>query len=149
VSWETVTVTIDIKAMLHRVVDDVFDETFAIVEVVTDAEPRLHSVHVSSRSSNDRTARIEASYEWASVFVPELDVGAILFEYDDVEEEKEAELLKLCLVTRAYLQGQGHIEKRRRLFRRSESSVLRIEVDGYNWRLDRSTSSYGEIEPKR
>ncbi|WP_461186782.1 hypothetical protein [Arthrobacter sp. Z4-13] len=141
--------TIDIKAMLHRVVDEVFNETFAVVDVIPEADPWLHSVRVSGRFGNDRTARIRASYEWANVFIPELDVGAILFEYDDVEDEKEAELRKLCLVMRAYLQGQGHIEKRRRLFRRGEVSVLKIEVDGYEWRLGRSTSSYGYIEPER
>lgn len=118
--------TIDIKAMLHRVVDDVFNEQFAVVDIISEADPWLHSVHVSGRFGNDRTARIRASYEWANVFIPELDVGAILFEYDDVEEEKEAELRKLCLLIRAYLQGQGHIEKRRRLFRRDELSVLMI-----------------------
>lgn len=135
--------TIDIEAMLHRVVNEIFDETFVVVDVTPEADPRLHSVRVSGRLGNNRSARIRANYEWATVFIPELNVGAILFEYDDVEDEKEAELRKLCLVTRAYLQGQGHIEKRWRLFRRGEVSALRIEVDGCEWRLGRSTSSYG------
>jgi hypothetical protein len=39
-------VTIDIKAMLHRVVDEVFNETFAVVDVIPEADPWLHSVFV-------------------------------------------------------------------------------------------------------
>ncbi|MHA7247321.1 hypothetical protein [Arthrobacter tecti] len=80
---------------------------------------------------------------------PSWTSGAILFDYNDVEEEKEAVLRKLCLVMRAYLQGRGQIAKRRRLFRRGELSILRVEVDGCEWRLGQSTSSYGSIEPER
>lgn len=141
--------TIDIKALLHRVVDEVFNETFAVVQATPETQPGLHSVRVIGRFGNDRTARIRASYEWVTVFIPELDVGTILFAYDDVEDEKEAELRKLCLVVCAYLQGKGHIEKQWRLFRRGEVSVLKIEVDGYEWRLGPSTSSYGNIKPER
>ncbi|RJT76945.1 hypothetical protein D6T63_15925 [Arthrobacter cheniae] len=93
------------------------------------------------RPNEGRTARIRASYEWMDAFIPELNVQTILFDYDDVEEEKEVQVRKLCLVMRAYLQGEGHIEKRRQLFRRGEVATLRIQVDGHEWRLGRSTSS--------
>ena len=73
--------------------------------------------------------------------VPELNVQTILFDYDDVEPEKEAELRRLCLVMRSYLQGEGHVEQRRRLFPRGTVPVLTIEVDGLKWRLGRHSSA--------
>jgi hypothetical protein len=64
----------------------------------------------------------------------------------DVEKEKQAELRKLGLVIGAYLQGEGHIEKRRRLFRQ-ELPVLRTEVDGYEWRLADTVRRLADIKP--
>ncbi|MFF2318353.1 hypothetical protein ACFVTE_19065 [Arthrobacter sp. NPDC058097] len=125
---------IDIKAMLHRVVDQVFDENFTVSEVSSKVDSWLHGVHVS-RVDKNRIAIIRASYEWIDAFVPELNVQATLFDYDDVELEKEADLRRVCRVMRAYLEGNGHVEERRRLFRRGTTSVLRIEVDGLEWRL--------------
>lgn len=133
--------TIDIKAMLHRVVDEVFDGTFAVADIISEADPWLHCVQVSSRVGVDRTARIRASYEWMDAFIPELEVGTILFDYDDVEEEKEVELRRLCLVIRAYIEGEGHVEKRRRILGLCTTSILRIEVDGFRWDFGRSWSS--------
>jgi hypothetical protein len=130
-------VTIDIKAMLQRVVGEVFDENFDVAEVSSGEDSWLHGVHVSSRFDKGRTAIIRASYEWMDAFIPELNVQTTLFDYDDVEPEKEAELRRLCLVMRAYLQGEGRIEQRWRLFRRGTSSVLKIEVDGVQWRFGR------------
>ncbi|WP_326965304.1 hypothetical protein [Arthrobacter sp. PL16] len=132
---------IDMKAMLHRVVDEVFDETFAVTHIISEVDPWLHCVQVRSRSGIVRAARIRASYEWMDAFIPELEVGTSLFDYDDVEDEKEVELRRLCLVIRAYLEGEGHIEKRRRIFGLGTTSTLRIEVDGFKWDLGRSWSS--------
>jgi len=134
-------VPIDIKAMLHRVIAEVFDENFVITDVRSKEEAWLHGVRVSSRFDKDRTAIIRASYEWMDAFIPELTVQTTLFDYDDVESEKEAELQRLCLVMRAYLLGEGRIEERRRLFRRGTVPVLRIEVDGLEWCLGRHHSS--------
>ncbi|MFE4542317.1 hypothetical protein [Arthrobacter sp. NPDC056727] len=131
--------TIDIKAMLHRVADQVFDENFTVSSVSSGDDSWLHGIHVS-RVEKARTAIIRASYEWIDAFVPELNVQTTLFDYDDVEAEKEADLRRLCLVIRAYLQGDGHVEERRRLFRRGTTSTLRIEVDGLEWRLGRNQS---------
>ena len=129
--------TIDIKAMLHRVVAEVFGENFTVADVSSGDDSWLHGVHVSSRFDTDRTAIIRASYEWMDAFIPELNVQTALFDYDDVEPEKEAELRRLCIVMRACLQGEGHVEKRRRLFRRGTVAILSIEVDGLEWRLGR------------
>ena len=132
------TMIIDINAMLHRVVDEVFNESFTVVEVSSKDDSWLHGVHVKSRTDKDRTATIRASYEWMDAFIPELNVQTTLFDYDDVELEKEAELRRLCLVMRAYLQGEGSVKRRKRLFRRGTVAVLRIEVDGLEWCLGRN-----------
>lgn len=129
--------TIDIKGMLERVVVEVFDENFDVAEVSSGEDSWLHGVEVSGSFDNDRAVIIRASYEWMDAFIPELNVQATIFDYDDVESEKEAELRRLCLVMRAYLQGEGLIEQRRRLFRRGTNPVLKIEVDGLQWRLGR------------
>jgi hypothetical protein len=133
--------TIDIEAMLHRVVAEVFDENFAVAKVSSSDNSWLHGVHVSNRSNKDRTAVIRASYGWMDALVPELNVQTILFDEDDEEAEKEAELRRLCLVMRAYLQGEGRVEQRRRLFRRGTVPILYIEVDGLEWRLGRHPSA--------
>lgn len=127
--------------MLHRVVAGVFDENFAVTEVSSRDDSWLHGVRVSTLVYEDRTAIIRASYEWIDAFIPELKVRTILFDYDDVEPEKEAELRRLCLVMRAYLQGEGRIEQKQRLFRRGTVPILRIEVDGAEWLLGRNYSS--------
>ena len=49
--------------MLHRVVDQVFDENFAVADVSSSDDSWLHGGHVSSRFDKDRTAIIRASYE--------------------------------------------------------------------------------------
>ena len=133
--------TIDIKSMLHRVVAEVFDENFAVTNASSSDDSWLHGVHVSNCSDQDRTAIIRASYGWMDANVPELNVQTILFDEDDVEAEKEAELRRLCFVMRAYLQGEGRVEQRRRLFRRGTVPILSIEVDGLEWRLGRHLSS--------
>lgn len=133
--------TIDIKAMLHRVVAEVFDETYAVEEVGYRDASWLHGVHVTCNSNKDRTAIIRASYEWFDAFVPELNVQTTLFDYGDVEGEKEDELRKLCRAMRAYLQGEGHVVWRRRFLRRGTVPVLKINVDGSEWRIGRYLSS--------
>jgi hypothetical protein len=134
-------VTIDIETMLHRVVAEVFDETFAVEDVRSSDASWLHGVHVSSRLHKDRTAIIRASYEWVDAFIPELNVQTTLFDYDAVEEEKETDLRRLCLVMRAYLLGEGRVEHRRRLLRRGTAPILKIEVDRLEWHLGAHLSS--------
>ncbi|AUI52651.1 hypothetical protein [Arthrobacter crystallopoietes] len=129
--------TIDIKAMLHRVVAEVYDENFTVTDAGSSDDSWLHGVHVSSQLNPDHTAIIRASYEWMDAFIPELNVQATVFDYDDVEQEKESELRRLCLVMRAYLQGKARVERRRRLFRPGTAPIVRIEVDGLEWRLGR------------
>lgn len=61
--------TIDIKAMLLRVVGQVFNEKFAVVVIISEGGSWLHGVQVSNRFGIGRTARIRASYERVNVFI--------------------------------------------------------------------------------
>lgn len=135
---ETDTVTIDIKAMLHRVVAEVFDQDFGVEDATSIDDASRYAVRVISRLEQDRTAIIRASSVWMEAFVPELKVQASILDEDDVEQEKEDELRRLCLVMRAYLRGEGRIEQRRRLFRRGTVPVLSVQVNSQEWRLGRN-----------
>lgn len=136
--------TIDIKAMLDRVVAEVFDDQdFTVEDATSSGDSFRHAVRVISRHEQERTAIIRASYEWMDAFIPELDVQTVVFDYDDVEQEKVDELRRLCRVMRAYLQGEARIERRRRLFCPGTVPVVSVEVDGLEWRLGKATSSWG------
>ncbi|MBP2385848.1 hypothetical protein [Paeniglutamicibacter kerguelensis] len=130
--------TIDINAMLQRVVAEVFDQNFTVEDVTSGDDPFRYSVRVISEPEQDRTAIIRASYTWMDGFIPELNVQTGVLDDDDVEQEKEDELRRLCLVMRAYLRGEARIDQRRRLFRRGTVPVVTIEVDGHEWRLGRN-----------
>ncbi|MFL4474742.1 hypothetical protein ACIPVK_12150 [Paeniglutamicibacter sp. MACA_103] len=132
--------TIDIKAMLHRVVAEVFDQDFTVEDATSSDDASRLAVRVISRLEQDRTAIIRASSAWMDAFIPELNVQTSVLDEDDVEQEqeKEDELRRLCLIARAYLRGEGRIEQKRRLFRRGTVPVLRVEVNDQEWRLDRN-----------
>lgn len=127
--------------MLHRIVAEVFDETFTVEETTSSETPWIHTVRVSNPTIPERTAIICATYEWMEVFIPELKVTGTLFEYDDVEEEKEHVLRPLCIAMRVYLNGGGRIERKRRLFRRGTVPVLYLDIDGVEWYLERHSWS--------
>lgn len=131
--------TIDIKAMLQRVVAEVFDQNFTVEDVTSGDDLFRYSVRVISEPDQDRMAIIRASYTWMDGFIPELNVQTGVLDEDDVEQEKEAELRRLCLVMRAYLWGEARIEQRRRLFRRGAVPVVSIKVDGHEWLLGRNS----------
>ncbi|WP_307028994.1 hypothetical protein [Arthrobacter globiformis] len=130
--------TIDIKAMLNRVVAEVFDQNFIVEDDTSSDYPFGHAVRITSRHEQHRTAIIRVTYDWMDAFIPELNVQTIVFDYDDGEQEKAEDLRKLCRAMRAYLQGEARIEHRRRLFR--PGTVVSIEVDGLEWRLGRHHS---------
>ena len=99
--------TIDIKAMLHRVVAEVFDQNFTVEDATSSDDPLRHAVRVISRLVEDRTAIIRASYVWMDVFIPELNVQTSILDEDDVEQEKEDELRRLCLVIAPTSRAKG------------------------------------------
>lgn len=138
--WDTILVTIDIGKMHDRVVAEVFGEEFIVEEANSSKDPWIYAARVKSRNELGRSAIIRATYEWMDIHIPELDVGAITFACEDVEQEKVDELTRLCLVARAYLRGEGRIGQQKRFFRRDAIPVLNIEVDGLEWSLGRNFS---------
>ncbi|WP_104169016.1 hypothetical protein [Arthrobacter sp. SX1312] len=140
----------DNKAMLNRVIAEVFNEEFVSMRVSSDEAHGTHSVQVNSRFSDDRTAIIRAGHVWMEAFIPELNVQTSILvddgEVDDdpedvIEAEKEARLRKICRVMHAYLEGGGHISERRSLLSRGVVRKLVIESDGFEWRLGRNSWS--------
>jgi hypothetical protein len=133
--------TADVKAMLDRVIVDVFDEGF-VTQRVSSTDPMwLHGVQLSSQVHKDRAAIIRVGVLWMDAFKPELDVQALILDEDDDVAYKEEELTMLCRALRVYLEGGGHVRQRRRLFGRGSTNVLTIEADGFQWRLGRSSWS--------
>lgn len=128
--------------MLDRVVAEVFNEDFVIEYLGSDDHACSPGVQVSSRFHKDREAVIRADPVWVEGFIPELNVQTALLvddgeeeDDDELEADREAELMKLCCVMRAYLQGGGQVTTRRRLFGRGSTFILKIEADGFEWRL--------------
>jgi hypothetical protein len=140
-------VPIDIRAVLHRVIDDVFDQSTVTKEEDSSDAPHAHRVLLSTRPSVDgrqRNASLVASYEWFQAHILDLDVHAMSFDYDDDEAEKENEIRDLAYLVRAYLQGEGTVTYRPSLIRRRPVPTLMIETNGLRWRLRRSTHT---VEP--
>lgn len=125
------------EALLRRVVDDVFGAD-APATYSFDAKSQLHRAELTDHAG-ERRVGLRVAYEWFDLFILDLGVSTGLFEYDDVEAEKEAVLRKLVLVAHAYLSGGGSVVQRRWLF--GTSPVLVIEVDGDVWRLGRRSST--------
>lgn len=141
--------TIDNKAMLDRVVTEVFNEDFVTTRVSPDKVPGTHAVEVSKRYHKERTAIIRADHVSMYVFIPELNVSTGVFlgdpEEDDpddvIQAEWEGELRRLCRLMRVYLEGGGLVRERRSLLGRGIIRRLVIESDGFEWRLGRNASS--------
>ncbi|MHA7274600.1 hypothetical protein ACX80Z_14350 [Arthrobacter sp. TMT4-20] len=142
--------TIENKAMLDRVIAEVFNGDFTATRVSSDEAHGTHGVRVSNRYREDRTATIRAGHVWIDVFIPELNVQTSVLlddgEEDDdaenvIEAYREAELRSVCRVMHAYLEGGGRISERRSLLGRGVVRKLVIESDGFEWRLGRNFSS--------
>ncbi|MET4158150.1 hypothetical protein [Agromyces sp. PvR057] len=129
--------TPDVNAMVIRVITNVFDGNFVTKDLTYDDPRWIHGVEVVSRTREDRAVRIRVGRVWMDAFIPELGVGAAHVDEDDDVVYQEEELTKLCRALRAYLDGGGHLRKRRRLFGRCSTPELAIEVDGFEWRFGR------------
>jgi hypothetical protein len=128
-------VTIDVQALLRRVVADVFDTDVAATYSTDPRDAHTHRVRLSTADGR-RHAGLTASYEWFDALIfDDLDVSAILLDYDDEEGDKEAAVRALALVVRAYLRGEGRVERRRGLIR--TTVVVTITVGDVEWRLRR------------
>ncbi|MBG6185447.1 hypothetical protein IWX65_003426 [Arthrobacter sp. CAN_A214] len=138
--------TIDMRAMLGRVVPDVFDEHLVTADVNADHEIWPYGSLVDSRTIEGRSVIIGADGGAFMVgYVPELNVQAMVFdeedEEEDAEEYREKALRELCLVMLVYLEGGGRISERRSLLGRGVVRKLIIESDGFEWRLGRNLGS--------
>ncbi|WP_026544357.1 hypothetical protein [Arthrobacter sp. 35/47] len=141
--------TPDLKIMLDRVVAEVFNEDFVVVNRSSDDPAFSTSVQVSSRSHEERSAVIRVDPVWVEVFIPELKVhtGLVVDDYgeegdEELEAYREAELRKLCRVMRSYLLGGGRVTTRRRLFGRGRSSRHCFQVGNSGATVSSSTSAH-------
>ncbi|HJX78653.1 hypothetical protein [Glutamicibacter sp.] len=129
---------IDIQTMLFRITAQVFDENFKVKHEDSLDAGYLHVVRVDSILRTERAAIFRATYEWVDVWIPELRVGATMFDYGDIQGDKEEDLRRLCIATRVYLEGGAQIELRKRVFRKDPIPLVIIDVDGLEWRLGRN-----------
>lgn len=135
--------TIDMRAMLGRVVPDVYKEHIVTPDVNPDHEDWPYGSLVNSRTSTGRSVVIGADGGSFMIgYVPELNVQMMVFDEEDDEDEaeeyREKALRELCLAMLVYLEGGGRISERRSLLRRGVVRKLIIEADGTKWRLGRT-----------
>lgn len=130
------TMVIDVEAVLRRVVADTFDGTVTVRISPAPRDPGAHRAHLTS-SDGLRHVRLTAGGERFDVCVLDTGVGTMLFEHDD-DAYAEACVLALARVARAYLRGEGRMERRRSFFR--SHPVWVGEVDGREWVLGRRVS---------
>ena len=127
-----ISVAIDVETLLRRVVDEVFDADVDATYSTEPTDPHMYRGRLIS-ADGQRHAGLRASYEWFDADIFDLGVSTFLVDYNDEEADKEAVLRDLALVIRAYLRGEGRVERRRGLV--CSHSVLRIVVDGQEWVL--------------
>ena len=133
-----ISVAIDVEALLRRVVAEVFDADVDATYSTEPRDPQMHRVQLTS-AGGQRHDGLRASYEWFDADIFDLGVSTFLVDYNDEETDKEAVLRDLALVVRAYLGGEGCVERRRGLIR--SHLVLKIVVDGQEWVLRRRSWS--------
>lgn len=141
---ETVTVTIDMRAMLGRVVPEVFGEHLVTTDVNSDHEIWPYGSLVNSRMREGRSVIIGADGgAFMVAYVPELSVQAMVLNEEDDEEDAEVDrekaLRELCLAMLVYLEGGGHVRERRSMLGRGVVRKLVIEANGTRWRLGRNS----------
>jgi hypothetical protein len=130
-------VAIDVQALLRKVVAEVFDADVTATYSTHPKNPHTHRVRLTPADGR-RKAGLEASHEWFQATIFDLGVSTHLLDYDDEVQDKEAILRALALVVRAYLRGEGRVERRRGLIR--SHPVLRVVVDNREWELGHRSS---------
>lgn len=128
---------IDVHALLRTVVAEVFDADVTATYSTHPKNPHMHRVQLTTADGR-RHAGLEASYEWFEATIFDLGVSAFLLDYGDEEEAKADVLRALALVARAYLGGEGRIERKRGLLR--SRTVFRVVIDNREWELGRRSS---------
>jgi hypothetical protein len=138
--------TIDMRAMLGRIVPEVFKEHLVTVDVNSDHKDWPLGSLVNSYTGTGRSVIIGADGGSFMIgYVPELNVQMMVFDEegdeDDAEEYREEALRELCRAMLVYLEGGGRVSERRSLLGRGVVRKLVIESNGFEWRLGRNLSS--------
>jgi hypothetical protein len=132
-----VTIDNDLEAMLNRVIADEFDGEFIIRDVASARPTWIRSLEVVSRTRENRTVIIRVGRAWIGGVIPHLGIGAEMIDESDDIPYKEDELRKLCRALRLYLEGEGDVVQRNRLFGRGSITEISMEVDGLQWHFGR------------
>lgn len=141
---DTWAVSVDIENMLRRVVGDEFSAN-SRVEYSTDPKSDyIFRARISDDSGRDVGLRATASWLEANIWGldpnPKVVVGATFFDEDDDEPYKEALLRSLARVLRAYLDGRGHVERRKSLLLHRWKPHYLVSIDGMEWRFSHRTA---------
>jgi len=127
----------DSAAILRKVVTDVFTADSSATCSFAQQDAWNHRALLKS-DDRPRSAELDSNGFIFSVYIPELDLSAVVVDEDlDAVEEEEA-VRSLAVVARAYLAGGGRLEHRRGLF--GFYSALVIDVDGDSWTLQQPLS---------
>ena len=131
--------------LLHEVVATVFpDDLDRVVEPSRRADE--HRATVRSRALG-RSVVLVAARDRFEIVVPELAVGAIAFAYEEDRGAKVDALAEIAELGLRYLLGEGDVERRRGLLRRS--AQLTLTARGQVWRLRRFSHSVGPVDGGR
>lgn len=129
---------LDLGGMLERAVANVLgDDASVAVDIAGDSRVArliLTSVHGAS------TRRVRINPTAGGTFlltIPELGVGTAMFEYNDPAYMQKI-VQQLVQVAALYLRGEGHVEYRRALFRRTPR--LTLAGGSREWVFSRKTS---------
>lgn len=124
----------DSAAILRKVVADVLTATTA--DYSTDPEDTWTHRALLTPDDGSRSAELSSNGYIFSVYIPELDVSAVVVDEDLDAVEEEETVRSLAVVARAYLAGGGRTEHRRGLL--GSYSVLVVDVDGDSWTLQQA-----------
>jgi hypothetical protein len=131
-------VAVDVQALLRTVVSEVFDADVTATYSTRSKYPHVHRVELTT-ADGQRHAGLEASCEWSQVTIFDLGVSTFLLDHDDEDEARAGVLRALALVARAYLRGEGRIERRRGLLR--SRPVFSVVIDNREWELGRRSGT--------
>jgi len=122
----------DSAAILHKVVTDVFAANTNAHYSFTQDSAWNHRA-LLTLDDGPRSVELKSNGYIFSVYIPELDVSAVLVDEDLDALEEESAVRSLAVVARACLSGEGRLEHRRGLF--GSYVVLEIPGDGESWIL--------------
>jgi hypothetical protein len=132
-------VDLDLIGMLERGIQAALGGSPDVVVQIEEGSKRTATAVLSTTTADPvRSARIYVPGTGLfDLTIPELRVGASLFEHDD-PAYMELIVRELAFVAGAYLRGEGTVDQRRGLF--GTRSRLTLVIDEHEWILGRHTS---------